>query len=393
MIRPEPAKSPKPSAPVRVFHVITTLEVGGAERMLEKLLCSMDRERFPCRVASLIPGGEVAEAIRGLGVEAFDLGMRRGRPSVAGLARLVSLLRDYRPRVVQTWMYHADLLGLAAARLARTGKVVWNIRSSGVEAEDGPLLTRAVIRACAGLSRFPDAVAANSRSGKRRHQAIGFSPKRWVILPNGFDLSRFFPDPEAGRAFRKTLGLAGDALLVGVVGRWHPVKDMPVFFAAAEEAARALPNARFVLCGRGMDWDNPELSELAARHKVADRLHPLGLVADVPRVMTGLDLLVSSSRGEGFSNVLGEAMACGVPCAATDTGDAADILGPCGQVVPPGDPKALARAMVKVLSLSSDKRKKLGMEARERVSTRFSLEAAAEAYQNFYLCLAREGAP
>lgn len=356
--------------------------------MLEKLVRTMDRRAFPCQVASLVPGGVVGDRIRGLGIEVEDLSLSRGRPRPGAVLKLARLLRDFSPQVVQTWMYHADLLGLAAARLARTGKVAWNIRCSDLDLSAYSRMTALTVRACALLSRFPDAVVANSSAGREFHRRLGYHPKRFPVIGNGFDLSRFVPDPKARDAVRRELGVPAGAPLVGLVARWDPAKDHAAFFQAAGLLVRDGSDARFVLCGQGVDPDNPDLARWIREQGLSGRVSLLGLRDDVPRIMAALDVFASSSRSEGFPNVLGEAMASGVPCAVTDVGDSAEVVGEWGVIVPPGDPQALAMAVGGLLALSPDARKALGALARERVGRLYSMEAVARAYEDLYRELA-----
>jgi glycosyltransferase involved in cell wall biosynthesis len=372
-------------SPVRVVHLITSLESGGAQAMLHRLVARIDRGRFASVVVTLVDGGAVAERIRAEGVPVHGLGMRPGAPSPAGAARLVRLLRRERPAIVQTWLYHADLLGLLAARVAGAPPVLWNVRSSNMETARYGRSTALTIRLCARLSAWPQAVLVNSEAGRAFHARLGYRPREWVSLPNGIDTARFRPDEGARAAIRAELGLAPDAPLIGLLARFDPMKDHGTFFRAAGLLARRRPDARFLLAGKGIDRDNPALARLAGEAGVADATLLLGERPETARLTAALDLATSSSAyGEGFSNTLGEAMACAVPCVATDVGDAALIVGDTGRIVPPGDPAALAGAWEGLLGLAPGGRRALGDRARARIEARYALGPIVRRYEEVY---------
>jgi glycosyltransferase involved in cell wall biosynthesis len=372
---------------VKVVHLITDLDTGGAEMMLAKLLSAMDRGRFRSVVVSLLEPGPVADRIRELGVPVHTLGMSRGRPSACGLLRLWRLLDRERPDVLQAWMYHANLLGLLGRWAPAGAPTVWNIRSGRPDLSGYSRATRCIVRAGAWLSRWPSAIVINSTSGREVHAAVGYRPRRWEVIPNGFDLARFVPDASARRSVRDELGLGPGAVLVGLVGRYHPVKGHDLFVRAASLLAGRHAGAHFVLAGPDVVPGNPALRELLEGHPARDSFHLLGPRADVPRLMAALDVLVSSSYSEGFPNVIGEAMACGVPCAVSDVGDSRAVVGDTGAVVPPGDAPALAEGLARLLDAGAGGRAALGAAARQRVEETYSLQRVAGRYQSLYSSL------
>jgi glycosyltransferase involved in cell wall biosynthesis len=207
------------------------------------------------------------------------------------------------------------------------------------------------------------------------------------VIPNGFDLSRLAPDEALRVRTRERLGVGEGELVVGHVGRYHPQKDHRTFVRAAGEIARARADVRFVLCGPGVDRANSELTDWIAQAGIATgRYELLGPVEDPRGVLNALDVLVCSSAfGEGFPNVLGEAMACGVVCVTTDVGDAAAIVADTGRVVPVRDWRTLASEVLAVLALPSDERCVLGEQARARVQQNFALEQVAGRFEALYL--------
>lgn len=368
---------------LRVLHLITAAETGGAETFLCRLLSRLPRERFKSRVVCMVRPGHVGGRIRALGIPLATLGMRRGLPSVGAVRKLMEMLQDFQPDVVQTWLHHADLLGLVAARLAVESNLVWNLRNSRLDA--APWTTRAVVWLCARLSRLPEAVLTNSETARDQHRALGFRPRRFEVLPNGIDCGEFRPDPAAREALRKEFGISPETPLAGMLARHAPMKNHAGFLRAAALVLKELPEARFLLCGTGVTQVNRELMAQVNQAGLRGRVILAGYRQDAPRVLNALDALcVPSAYGEGFPNAAAEAMSCGVPCAATDTGDAARVVGDTGRVVPPNDEPALSRALVELLTLPPDQRTALAGRCRQRIATEFSLDAAARAYASFY---------
>lgn len=364
-----------------MLHVITGLGTGGAEGMLARLLSAPSQ--FRPVVVSMTGDGTLGEVLRAQGIELIDLGMRRGFPTPGALWRLTRLIRRVRPAVVQTWLYHADLLGLVATRLVSSCPVVWNLRCSDMDLSQYGWLTRLVLRILVRLSRWPAAVIANSEAGKAFHASLGYHPRVWQVLPNGIDVRRFRPDPDARRQWRERLGIADDAVVIGMAARRDPMKDHEAVLRAA---ALLDGGPVFLLAGTGVDADDTVLSALALQS--GKTVHLVGRCNDMPGFMATLDVAVLASKfGEGFPNVIAEAMAAGVPVVATDVGDAALIVGDAGQVVSPGDVDGLAVAMAALVS-DPVRRRRLGAMARDRIVEHFELSAVAARYDALWAQLA-----
>ena len=379
---------------MNISIVITGLSTGGAETMLLKLLKRIDRSRFSFHVFSLTSLGEIGPHIQALGIPVEALGMNRHAPSPFAVAALARRLRETKTDLVHTWMYHADLLGSLAARLAGVRTIAWCIRNSSLAPNQTKFSTRLVVRINAILSLWlPTSILCCAEVAREVHVALGYAKSKMEVIPNGFDLSRFRPDAAARLSVRNELQLPANTPLVGIVGRFDPQKNHAGFLAAAALLLRSRPGTHFVLIGAGLDSSNDELAAQARRAGVFDATHWMGRRDDIPRLMAALDLLASSSSyGEAFPNVLGEAMACGVPCAVTDVGDSAAIVGDTGRAVPCGDMPALAAAMGELLALDPAHRLTLGHQARARIKERFDIGQVARRYEDYYLRLAHTSA-
>lgn len=353
--------------------------------MLIRLAALSDRSRFDHLVISMHDENLYEDEIRNASIQHRTLGMKRGRPEIGALIRLWRIFRDYKPDIVQTWLYHADLMGSIAAKAAGVKVIGWNMRCSDMDLAAYGRLTLAVRRTLAMLSPAASYVLSNSVAGRDYHASIGYRPPRWHIIYNGFDVEAFKPDPQARHEVRRELGIDDDTPLIGMLARYDRMKDYATFLAAAAIAAREHPAVHFLAAGNDVALTNPELASAVEAAGLRDRIHLLGARSDAPRIYAALDLhTLTSAYGEGFPSVLGEAMACGVPCVSTDAGDARTVVGDTGIIVPPRDPRALADAWSSILRLDSQQRRDLGARARARIVEQFNARDIVRSYESFY---------
>ena len=363
----------KPVTGFHVVHVITDLDVGGAEQTLSQVAAAMARCPNAAVVVSLLPGGVFAERLRADGVEVIELAFRRPLGALSGIVRLARLIARSKPDIVQGWMYHGDLVALIAlflsGRRSRT-RLIWGIRCSNIDFKQYEPGLRWVVRACALLSRRPDVVTANSEAGMEVHRALGYWPRHAVVIDNGIDTDRFCPDARARIAVRRELSIDDNATVLALVARVDAMKDHGSFLAAMAD----LPNLQALLIGGRTE-------RLAAPPNV----RALGRRSDVARLLAGCDFIVSSSAfGEGFSNAIAEGMACGLPAIATNVGAARHIIGETGIVVPPRDVRALADGLRRLAAEPADQRAKRAGQARARIIEHFSLPVAVDRWTDCY---------
>ncbi|HEX8363227.1 MAG TPA: glycosyltransferase [Longimicrobium sp.] len=368
------------------LHVISGLGTGGAEMMLRKLVLGTQGRTLNNEVVSLGTLGTIGEELAAAGVPVVALGMGAGGSNGRAVLRLVRHMRASRPDVVQAWMYHANLIGGFAARLAGAPPTIWNIRTCNLAAGGEKASTRMAARLSGRLARpLARRIVTNAHAARDVHVEYGYPADLFQVIPNGFETTRFRPDPEARAAVRRELGVPDTAPLVGLLARRHPVKDHPGFLEAAARIRQALPDAHFLLAGQGVTLDDEELREAVERGGLTGRAHLLGHRTDTPRLLASMDVYVSASwYGEAFPNVLGEAMACGVPCVATDLGDSALIIAGHGRLVEPRDPAAMAGACLEILRMPQEERRRLSAAARDHIQRHYSIEAVAAAYENIY---------
>jgi len=368
----------------RVAHLITDLDIGGAELMLVKLLGALEPAGQHC-VLCMSGAAPLAARLQDLGVPVASLGLTRGRPDPRGAWRAVRSLRRFQPHVLQTWMYHADLLGTLLRPWVGRPALVWNLRCADMDLTHYARLTGVVRSALARLSAMPAAVIVNSEAGRAAHLRYGYRPRRWAVIGNGFDCASFQPSGALRAALRRRLGVADGQPLIGMVARRDPAKDHACLLDAAVQVVALRPNVVFYLVGAGV----PGLAAAVAARGLRDHVLLEEVRDDLAEIYPGLDLLVlSSAFGEGFPNVLGEAMACAVPCVSTDVGDARQIIGDSGLVVPRSDPRRLADAVLQALDWPASERAARGAQARAHIERNFGLEQVAERYRRLYQELA-----
>jgi glycosyltransferase involved in cell wall biosynthesis len=368
---------------IKIVHCINGLDVGGAEMMLFRTVTHMPRERISSLVVSVMSVGAMGERIQQAGIPVVALGKTPGKPDPRMVWKLYWLLRREKPDIVQTHMYEANLYGLLAAKLARV-PVIWGIRCSDMDFSSYRPLSRLSFSLGRLFSGLPDVTVVNSEAGRKYHIERGYDGKRMIVIPNGFELGRFRPDLEQHRSFRAELGIGDDVLLVGHVARFDAMKDYATLMQAAGIAAQRDPSARFVLVGDQVTMENAGLARWIHNAGIESRIHLLGHRSDIPRIMAGLDVFVSSSISEGFPNVVGEAMACGVPCVVTDVGDSAFLVGDTGRVVPAKDPNTLADAIFELLAMAPEERTRLGQAARRLVEENFEIGKVTRRLEQLY---------
>ena len=363
-----------------VLHLITGLDAGGAETTLTRVVTQLDPQRHRSVVVSMTGPGALGRVLSDAGIELFSLGMRRGLPDTRGLTRFAAILRQVRPDIVQTWLYHADLLGLVSRLATRARwRLFWNVRCADMVG------FAALRRLLAWSSRIPELVVVNSLAGLRFHRELGYAPRRWVYIPNGCDTAAFRFDEKSRRMLRAQWAISEQEVVIGLSARYDPMKDHDNFLDAAALLAARGCEAIFVVVGPGADPVNQSLVDAIARRGLGDRVRLLGHRDDMARVYSAFDIAtLTSAYGEGCPNVLIEAMACGLPCAATDCGDAAELLGPNGRIVQRRDPEALAAAWNQLITIGPRGREALGQAARQRAVQLYDLSNLTVQYDAIY---------
>lgn len=369
---------------MKLFHVIVGLASGGAEMMLKRLIESDPANIHSTIVVSLTTLGPIGEALRAKGARVHGLGMSSVLDLPITLWRLVRLIRRYRPDIVQTWMYHADLIGGAAARLAGAYAVVWGIRSTAIP--QGRLsVTYWLVRLCALCSHcIPHRIICCANSAKSAHMKLGYASHKMTVIPNGYDFSVFDRHVSSRAMARLELGFCDNEIVIGAVGRFDPLKDFHNFVAAASELSARRAGVKYLMVGRNIEWSNHTLSEWIRAEGLGNSFHLVAEQSDVPYFLAAMDVFCLSSVNEAFPNVVVEAMAMGLPCVVTRAGDAADILGGEDFVVPVKNSAALSDALLRMCDMSPPARRRLGEMGASKVRADYGIESVRQKYEAVY---------
>ena len=383
--------SPLRRMPAAVQHVTTSLDLGGAQAMLLKLVGADPcvRPALQHSIVSLLRPGVLAPAGEDSRCSVYTLNMRRTLPTPPALLRLLRITGCERPDLIQGWMYHGNVAAsVAGMAQARSVPVIWNVRHSLADPKVESRATRALLALSARLSRSAAAIIYNSHVSARQHEAIGFDERRSAYVPNGFDSLRYRVDRGRSAHLRDLFGIPGEGIIVGMVARLHPMKDHAMLVEAVARGRAMGHDLHLLMVGTGLDTPPPPLARLIAQLLPPDRVTLVGERHDVAEWLPGIDILaLSSAWGEAFPNVLGEAMMCGLPCVATDVGDSALVLGESGTIVPPRDAEAMAAALARIAAEGAEGRVRRGDVARARAVEHYELAEVARRYHSLYLAI------
>jgi len=370
---------------MKIVHLITGLEVGGAEFMLLNLIKQLKIQSVENTVISMTSVGHLGQEIRSLGVTVEALNMPRGRIRLSALLKLLKILREIKPDILQTWLYHSDLLGGLTRLAGSRVPVIWGIHHSTEALHLLKPTTRLVVQ----LNRFlaflsPRFIICCSDIVYRTHRAMGYPKRKMKLIPNGIDPDCFKPDPGVYISLRKQLGVTRETILIGHSGRFVPEKAHDIFIQSAGLIAQHHPDIHFVMVGNSIDLENSALLGSIRALYLEDKIHLMGQISRLDLLLPGLDIFVSSSLDEALPLTVIEAMACQIPCVVTDVGDQGQLVGDSGIIVPPGSEKALAEGCLHLLSMSSKQREDLGLAARAKILKSYTLERTATEYLQVY---------
>ena len=370
----------------KIMHIITSLEANGAQLMMLRLAEKMKENGYIIKVISLTSKNKISENLKINGIELSVINFE-SLNLIYNLYILGKEIKKFNPNVVQTWMYHGDLIGGCIAKLVGVKLIFWNIRHSDVDKKGMKITTRIIARICAFLSKIiPTKIICNSQKAINIHKKIGYKKSKFIYIPNGFNLAKIYQSTEKKLNIRKKLKLKKDTLLIGTIGRFHKQKDYPTIIKAAKYIFdKKKKNIFFLFCGDNIDYQNKELCFLLKKYKLQNKVKLLGYRKDIHNIIFELDLLVSSSSyGEGFPNVIGEAMSLSIPCIATDVGDSKMIIRDSKYIVQPENSKKLAELILDFCKLSKNERKIIGIKNKKIIEKNYSIEKVFKTYINTY---------
>ena len=371
---------------MRILLLINSLNVGGAEQSLVKLVLSTQSENVESIVVTLTKGdGYFEDALKKNNIMVHHIGLNKDNKfSLFKLYKLVVIFLEHRPNILQSWLYQSDLISIIV-RLFFSVPVIWNIRQSNLSVEHNKLFTRICMKICAYASyKFPDKIVCNSFAARLAHIEIGYDPSKFVVIHNGFEIENSVGNNQNKNMLKTMLNLTRVEKIIGMVGRYDSQKNYRGFFAIASKVFDDFPDIHYCLFGEGVDEANQELNGFLENCKVPKtHIHLMGRSDDVKKKMEEFEILILPSLGESFPNVIGEAMAVGTVCVANDVGDCRLIIGDAGFIVE-GDEGDFAKTIIRVLKMNEDEMKNLQKLAKEKIEKCFSQPKMVEEYKKLY---------
>lgn len=369
-----------------ILHIITGLNNGGAEAVLYRL-CKYDKINKHI-VISMMDYGKYGELLKNENVNVYTLDMPAGKLTLNGIINLYKIIKQFKPNVVQTWMYHANLIGGIVAKIAGIKKIVWGIHHSNLDKTHNKKSTILIAKILAKVSKvIPTTIVYCAEKALEVHKDIGYKCDDKQVIANGYELDMFYPNDTSTDKLRLELNIKKHENIVGFVARFDELKDHDNLLQALQIVKKKIKDFKCLLIGANMIESNEILKAMIVKYDLENQILLLGERNDIPNIMNLLDIHVLSSYSEAFPNVLCEAMACGTPCITTDVGDAAFIVGDTGWVVPIKDSRALSTSILNALTEKNDSQENFKgrqMKARERIVKKFDIFKMIDDYDKIY---------
>ena len=367
---------------IKIAHISTGLETGGAEVQLFRLLDAFDKHKFELMVIGLDRDAYLGDRMRELGIPVHALNIKK-KP--AAIVQAYKLLKEFNPDVIHGTMYEGGVVGSILRRfLSNKPPVIWTVHEGLENYRQESYRKQLQLRLWGLMSKMPESMMYVSHLNHDQHLDWGFNNDKALVIPNGVDTQRFYSNRKARKTLRKRLGIPQNSFVIGITARFHPVKNHIGFINAAALLSKTHPETHFIMVGTNIDADNKVLTNLIAKHSLQKRMHLLGNREDIPDIVNAYDVAALTSFGEAFPLTLGEAMASAVPCVATNVGDNAYIIKNTGRVVPVNDDVAMAAAWQELLEMSKKAFKQLGQAALERVMDKFTLTLQVQQHEDLY---------
>ncbi len=367
---------------IKIAHISTGLETGGAEVQLFRLLDAFNKSKFELMLIGLDRDTYLGDRIRALGIPVYALNIKK-KP--VAITQAYQLLKAFNPDIIHGTMYEGGVVGSVLRRfLPNKPPVIWTVHEGLENYRQESYRKQLQLRLWGLMSKMPECLMYVSQLNHDQHLDWGFNNNKARVLPNGVDTQRFYANSKARKKIRNSLGIPQDSFVIGITARFHPVKNHTGFINAAALLTKAHPNTHFIMVGTNIDADNKELTDLIAKHSLQKNVHLLGNREDIPDIVNAYDVAALTSFGEAFPLTLGEAMASSVPCVATNVGDNAHIIKATGRVVAVNDDVAMTAAWQELLEMNKKEFKQLGKAALKRVMDNFTLKSQVHQHEELY---------
>ena len=368
----------------KYLHIITSLNIGGAETMLFRLIKHRSDLLESTIVISLTKNGEIGKALEAMGVKVLSLEMNNWLSIFKTLLKLKKIIQNEKPSIIHTWMYHANVLGGIASYLAKNKNIIWSIRRSEYTRKES-LSTFVVMKIGAIFSNIiPKVIVHVAESGLKNHQKYGYKSNNTLVIPNGFDLEKLKRNQVIRKKIRHELNVCDEQILIGCVGRFHESKGYETLISSAADILKLHKNVKYLLIGRNLDKKNIMLMEWINKTGFSDSFFMVGEKQNVPEYMNAMDIFCLSSITEGFPNVLGEAMAFALPCVATCVGDVKKITADNAILVQPKNKDSLSKGLTEMLSMENQKKQSMGLKGRKKMEKEYPINLICKKYYNLY---------
>jgi len=371
--------------PIKILHIITGLKVGGAENALYRLIVNSP-DSYQHEVLCLTSGGEMHSVFLSSKIKVTTIDFKKS--FFSSMYFLIKIIKSKNPDIVQTWLYHANLIGGIAARCSGINCVIWGLRGTAIP-QSILSIHNLIIKIGALFSYFiPSSIVCNAQTVKNFHIKKKYCNNKIEIIENGFNVHQARLKKEVLLSEIKVNN--EKSLLIGTVGRYDKLKDYPNMVDALSIIMKEFPNVHFIMVGRGLDNSNMELMALLSDSLDISRVHLLGEKNNISSCLIELDIFCLSSRNEGFPNVIAEAMLMKLPCVATNAGDSSSLVSDIGILVPVEDHIKLALGLKYMIEIGNKKRKKIGERSYSHIKSNFSIENNISKFNKLYMKLINE---
>lgn len=369
---------------INILHVIVGLDVGGAEMMLYKLVTNSNSKKYNNIVVSLTQNNKLTPMFKNEGIKVIHLHLTKNPLSLLSCVKnLRKIFKQYRPRIVHSWMYHSNIISYFSL-VGLNPCIVWNVRHTIHDIKHEKHMTKLVIYMNALFSRFISLIIFNSKKSLESHEKIGYKGEEHHVIGNGFDTKKFKPTQYSRERLKKELKIPQENYVIGMVARYHPIKGYEVFIEAATLLTKKIRNVDFVLVGKEIDYNNEVLLESLKNNKIQNRFHLLGPRDDVNKILSAVDIATLTSHSESFPNVIGEAMSSGTICLSTDVGGVRNLISDYGVIVSVNDPRKVCDGWERILSMDINEKRTLEEKSRIHIIENYSIDSISTIYNEHY---------